>query len=234
MHSLHTVFLKIGESRLVRKGEPLTDRKRLDGLYYVIHGGLSVEVLSEEEDDNRSTLLYRAGCGSIVGVETVFGSQPFDYLVTAEVESCVATISKGALRKSLIAMSADVRAEVLEAILVQVSSTVLNLSKAIASREFRKVEDRVYLALLDLLKSNEELGNRTRRIAAPRAVLAQLARCSREMTTYALNALEDQGIVKVLKGSLVEVLPANHLRHTDKAQLAAKYGFTEQALRMSA
>jgi CRP-like cAMP-binding protein len=206
----------------------------MTGLYYVIHGGLSVEVFSEEEDDHRSSLLYRAGCGGIVGVETIFAGQPFEYIVTPEVESCVVFVPGNSLKEALKTMRAEAKADVLEAILTQVSSTVLSMSKAIASREFRKVEDRVYLALLDLLKSNEELGNKTRRIAAPRAVLAKIARCSREMTTYALNALEAQGIVRVLKGSLVEVLPANHLRHTDKAQLAAKYGFTEQALHISA
>lgn len=229
------VFLGFGETCLLRKGKNIITGKELDGVYYVVQGSISVEVFDELENfdiNGKSCLLYSAGKGDIIGIEGILSVQSFQYLLSPEVDSCVVHIKRAQVKSALQALTPEQRMNAFEALLRQVSDRVVEMSRSIACREFRKVEDRVYLALLEILKQGGGLGNSGRKVLAPRARVAKLARCSREMVTFALNGLTEKGLVKVLKGSIVEVLPVNHLAHVEQAQLAAQYGLVEQALTM--
>src|SRR5580765_4635690 len=168
-----------------------------DVLYYVISG--SVEVMIEDEEGNEMVLAY-LNKGQFFGEMGLFNEQP-------QRSAWVRTRSQCELAEMTYPRFRQIAAEsptLLFELATQLASRLDRTNKKLGDLAFVDVTGRVAHAIMDLCNEPDAMTHpEGTQIKVSRQELSRLVGCSREMAGRVLKVLEEQGLLRATRKTIV-------------------------------
>lgn len=178
------------KSILVRPGDAA------DTLMYIMTGNA---VVTLEDEDGNDVILAYLNSGEFIGEIGLFYRSPERRaLVRARSDCEIAEIGYDRLQALFKSELADVHAELLTAIGLQLSQRLLKTSRRVSQLALLDVTGRIARTLLDMCNEPEALSHPDgTQIQRSRQEIARIVGCSREVAGRALKQMSDDGMITV-------------------------------------
>lgn len=197
-------FLAACELQTCRKKTLLCrEGEACDKLFFIIEGSAIVTVT--DEDDNEVILAYLKSGDFIGELGVFFHLRQCSAQVRARTDCRLAVITHSDLQHKLANELADIRADLLQAIGMQLSKRLLGANRRVTRLAYMDVAGRIARTILDMCQEPGALSHpEGTQIQISRTDIGRIVGCSRETVGRVLKQMADDGMIEV-KGMKIVV-----------------------------